>query len=362
MLAGPPRRPVVPPAVVLRIAGDRPVRVVWENEHGGLTFEIGSGSARQFVKWHPRNQAWRLAPEVERLRWAASYAPVPEVIDAGHDAEGAWLLTRALPGESAVSERWKADPETAVRAVGAGLRRLHDTLPVAPCPFSWSADDRITVARRRADGGQLDPSRWDPIHQQLTIEDALAVIGRPPSTDRLVVCHGDACAPNTLIADDGRCSGHVDLGALGLADRWADLAIATWSTEWNYGTGWEDPPRRLRHRGGSGAHPLLPPALGPRAVAVPGCHTYYPCCMTMLSFRVDDREADEAQRWAEALGIDRSELLREALRRHLDRLASEGDAERWAAAPLDEGERALGEIADWGPAEDWSDWAVDAAG
>lgn len=84
--------------------------------------------------------------------------------------------------------------------------------------------------------------------------------------------------------------------------------------------------------------------------------------MTMLSFRVDDRVADEAQRWAEALGVDRSQLLREALRRHLDRLASEGDADRWAAVPLEQGERALAEIADWGPAEDWSDWAVDAKG
>lgn len=83
--------------------------------------------------------------------------------------------------------------------------------------------------------------------------------------------------------------------------------------------------------------------------------------MTMLSFRVDDRDAEEAQRWAEALGVDRSELLREALRRHLDRLASEGDVDRWAASPLDAGERSLGDIAEWGPAEDWSDWAVDAA-
>lgn len=83
--------------------------------------------------------------------------------------------------------------------------------------------------------------------------------------------------------------------------------------------------------------------------------------MTMLSFRVADREAKEAQRWADALGIDRSELLREALRRHLDRLASEDDADRWTATPLDQREQALSEIADWGPAEDWSDWAVDAA-
>jgi kanamycin kinase len=60
-----------------------------------------------------------------------------------------------------------------------------------------------------------------------------------PATDKLVVCHGDACAPNTLLAADGRWSGHVDLGMLGVADRWADLAVATWSAEWNYGPGWD---------------------------------------------------------------------------------------------------------------------------
>lgn len=84
--------------------------------------------------------------------------------------------------------------------------------------------------------------------------------------------------------------------------------------------------------------------------------------MTMLSFRVDDSDADEAQRWAEALGVDRSELLRNALRRHLDQLASEGDSERWLTTPLDDGEQTLGQIADWGPADDWSDWSTDAAG
>jgi kanamycin kinase len=31
------------------------------------------------------------------------------------------------------------------------------------------------------------------------------------------------------------------MGALGVADRWADLAVATWSTRWNYGDGWERP-------------------------------------------------------------------------------------------------------------------------
>lgn len=83
--------------------------------------------------------------------------------------------------------------------------------------------------------------------------------------------------------------------------------------------------------------------------------------MTMLSFRVETADAESAQQWAERLGVDRSALLRDALRLHLVRLAGEHDVSAWAAIPATDDERGLDEIADWGPAEDWSDWA-DATG
>lgn len=83
--------------------------------------------------------------------------------------------------------------------------------------------------------------------------------------------------------------------------------------------------------------------------------------MTMLSFRVDDDEAAAAQRWAERLGLDRSQLLRDALHRHLVRLRAAHDIDAWSAVPLTADERTFAEIADWGPAEDWLDW-TDAAG
>lgn len=79
--------------------------------------------------------------------------------------------------------------------------------------------------------------------------------------------------------------------------------------------------------------------------------------MTMLSFRVDEAEARRVQEWSDRLGVDRSELLRDAVRRQLNRLASETDAAAWQRQPLGEGERALSAAADWGPAEDWTDWA-----
>lgn len=54
-----------------------------------------------------------------------------------------------------------------------------------------------------------------------------------------MVCHGDACAPNTLVGPGYEVTGHVDFGELGVGDRWADLAVAAWSTEWNFGAGVE---------------------------------------------------------------------------------------------------------------------------
>lgn len=78
--------------------------------------------------------------------------------------------------------------------------------------------------------------------------------------------------------------------------------------------------------------------------------------MTMLSFRASDDDAADVQRWAEALGVDRFEIRRDALRRHLVVLKGEADAQRWQQLPATETERSLEAIAEWGPAEDWSDW------
>ena len=85
--------------------------------------------------------------------------------------------------------------------------------------------------------------------------------------------------------------------------------------------------------------------------------TLYHVCMTMLSFRVEEVDAQQAQVWAERLGVDRSELLRDAMRQHLNRLASEVDAETWEQHSLTDEEKSLATIAEWGPAEDWADWA-----
>ncbi|KLO31194.1 phosphotransferase [Mycobacterium haemophilum] len=236
-----PISPPQVPAVVDRFAAGRSVHAVWVNGLGGVTFRVNSTSCdSEFIKVAEAG-AVDFADEARRLRWAARYVTAPRVLGVGRDGDWAWLRTRALPGRSAVHPRWVAAPDVAVRAIGAGLRRLHDQLPVQLCPFDWSVASRLATLSP-ASGRYPQPA-------------ARAGLGEPPPVDQLVVCHGDACSPNTLIDDDGRCCGHVDFGSLGVADRWADLAVATLSLSWNYpGRVWDaeffaaygiepDPPR-----------------------------------------------------------------------------------------------------------------------
>lgn len=240
VLAGPPENDVLVPDSVVRYAAGRPLSAIWMNEFGGLTFRLTETDEVIFIKWAPTNRGTELDAERIRLNWAFSYTPVPKVIDFGEDDEGSWLVTEGIDAENTVSDRWKLEPALAVTAIGRGLRAMHDALPVDSCPFVWSTEDRVSIAKGRAMRGDTQPANWHEEFHDLSIEAALAELDSPPSIEQLVVCHGDACAPNTLIDKNGEWVGHVDLGRLGTADRWADISIAAWSTQWNYGPGLEN--------------------------------------------------------------------------------------------------------------------------
>src|SRR5258708_31084035 len=98
------------------------------------------------------------------MTWAAAFTPVPRVLGHGADGEGSWLVPAALPGHSAVSPRWLADPRTAERAAAAGRLDTSDWAPehleLAPhldriADFSAAvADLDERASRQAADGAQ----------------------------------------------------------------------------------------------------------------------------------------------------------------------------------------------------------------
>jgi kanamycin kinase len=194
------------PEPVLQLAGTVAPELAWRNDLGGLTFRIGE----RFMKWSPRSAGIDLERERDRLRWLDGRHPAPRVLDWGEDLGAQWLVTSAVPGEHAVGDRWRARREEAIRAIADGLRAIH-AVPVAEFPDGWT--EAVWVGRRPAN------------------------LGAPPPITDPVLVHGDACAPNTLISDAGRWTGNVDFGDLAVGDRWADLAVASLSLDWNFGEG-----------------------------------------------------------------------------------------------------------------------------
>lgn len=214
-----PAEPVTAPAPVTEMLGADAVPV-WRNQLGGITWRSRGPADIRYLRWSPQGIAPDALGEALRLRWARQWLPVPEVLDLGGSGTAWWLVTRGLPGRSAVDPYWLRRPGEAALAVGRGLRALHQALPVAGCPFSWSVRDRTA---HKAETPELS-----------------RLLAAQPEDEVVVVCHGDACAPNLLLADDGSVTGHLDLGRLGVADRWADLAAACWSADHNYGEGHAD--------------------------------------------------------------------------------------------------------------------------
>ena len=105
---------------------------------------------------------------------------------------------------------WRARRSEAIRAIATGLRAIH-AISISDFPSVWA--DEVWVGRQPE------------------------AVGRRPPIEQLVLVHGDACAPNTLISLEGEWTGNVDFGDLGVGDRWADLAVASLSLDWNFGEG-----------------------------------------------------------------------------------------------------------------------------
>jgi aminoglycoside 3'-phosphotransferase II len=184
-----------------------------------------------------------LFDEAERLGWMSAVGlPVPAVLQY-HEWKGReYLLLTAVPGLDAAAPRSNEQHGAVVAALAAGLRTLHAT-NVSACPFDQSARVRSAAAESRVRAGLVREDDFDASRQSRSARDLFAELlaSRPSSEDR-VFTHGDYCAPNVMLVDDGaggfRVSGFVDCGNAGIADRFQDLALCARSVARNFGAEW----------------------------------------------------------------------------------------------------------------------------
>ncbi|MFC9440771.1 phosphotransferase [Nocardia sp. NPDC057030] len=235
--------PIPLPPKAAALLGTEPT---WSDEHEGQSGGVAFVNEAFWVKRGPKAVA-----EHERLTWLRDRGiRLPEVLVFDGD-----VLVLADAGVSSLAAR--ADAGSGATSVGTVmgelLRRLH-SIPIAECPFDGRLDVVLAQARRHVIEGLVDLDDFDPENRDLGAEDILAqLVTERPDREDLVVAHGDFTPPNVL---EGSIL--LDVGALGVADRYRDLALAARDLRDDFGDaevrafftayGLTDPdPRRLEY-------------------------------------------------------------------------------------------------------------------
>jgi streptomycin 3"-kinase len=184
-----------------------------------------------------------LAAERDRIRWLSGTglpgATVLDWLEPPHREDalgsgvrsgvgGACLLTSAVPGVA--GDMLPASSyERAMRGFGEVLRELHG---LTGCPFERSLASVVAsaadVVRRGAVNPEFLTDEWRRLEPAELLRRVVAESPYVESVLEPVVCHGDACLPNVFFDPETLAvTGLIDLGRLGVADRYTDLALAT---------------------------------------------------------------------------------------------------------------------------------------
>jgi len=209
---------------------------VTAGESGGTVLRLTApGRPTWYLKAGRDEVAQDISEEMHRLTWLASRIAAPRLVHFVRDADQAVLVTTPLPGMSAAAwlEHHPARATEALRAIASFLHGLH-ALPVVQCPFDASHTVRLAAARERLERGEVDEDDFDDARLGQTAEqvwqDMMAML---PLPFERVVTHGDFSLDNIFI-DDGQVSGCLDVGRLGVADPYQDVAIL-WNNLAEYG-------------------------------------------------------------------------------------------------------------------------------
>jgi len=176
-----------------------------------------------------------LRREREVLSWLKGKLPVPEVLGYEENDGRKYLLLSEVFGHTAAEEHCLAgkQAEKTVIVLARALRLIH-SIDTSICPFPRNLEVVLCEARDRVRLGLVDTDDLEPENATRSPNEILDELVSSRPTEDLVFTHGDYCLPN-IILQGGALSGFIDLGRAGVADRYADIALAIRSLRHNLG-------------------------------------------------------------------------------------------------------------------------------
>lgn len=216
------------PSALAELADDAIWTPIETGESGGTVWRLRwPNGDLAYLKHGLGRVADAIADETARLRWCRDRLPVPSIRSSFYTPCEAWLLTDAVPGLTGdkLLLRDPAALSKIVRDCAALMRRFH-ALPIDDCPFDASHYVRLAQASMNVDGGLVDEDDFDVDHAGWSAAAMMTeTVSLTPQWVERVVTHGDFSLGNILFDPLGRMTGCIDVGRLGIADPYQDIAV-----------------------------------------------------------------------------------------------------------------------------------------
>lgn len=159
------------------------------------------------------------------LTWLEGRLIVPRVLACEEMGDRQYLLISRLTGSMACDPVWMKRPHALAEALAGALHTFWSVEPTG-CPSVISLEEKLSLARRNVELGDIDPAPATFGPGGFSSPDALLryLEDNRPDQGRDVLTHGDFCLPNIFLSPAGR-PGYIDLGLAGVGDPWQDIAL-----------------------------------------------------------------------------------------------------------------------------------------
>lgn len=174
--------------------------------------------------------------EYQMMQWLKDRLPVPQVISYARENGKSYLLMTRIEGNMSCEDVYMQNPQHLTKLLADALGVLWQT-DITGCPCEWGVDRKLKMAEYWVEHDMVSMENVEPdtygeggfsspkeLYQWLATH-------KPP--EEPVLSHGDFTLPN-LIFEGDILKGYIDLGRMGIADKWQDIALCYRSLLHNY--------------------------------------------------------------------------------------------------------------------------------
>lgn len=177
------------------------------------------------------NLSFDIENEIKIAKALQGKLPIPELLAYEKKENKIYLLKRKLKGKMLCDEEYMQNPDLLFKLATDAVKALW-SVDISNLDLQDTAETMFNFGKNKNPKcfDEMDPFAKNGFQ---SFEEILAYLCQNKPNDDLVLTHGDLCMPN-IICDGDKFVGFIDLGLMGIANRYHDIALLYRSIKYNF--------------------------------------------------------------------------------------------------------------------------------